>query len=176
MGGWQFLAVKHTQSNCKLHLCLWVRAGATLYRAGFLWQGCQAAMCRSCLTAISSWLWYGCEQPRTSACQSQSEDPWQKMWHPCSKRFKKEQHPEQGRRWGTVFVENPCQSSKCMDWQRETTAFQPQPPEVPTTSLKGLGEVECNAWQKHVMLGLRKVGVVLDWNWLGRKREKKVCT
>lgn len=49
-----------------------------------------------------------------------------------------------------------------MDWQRETTAFQPQPPEVPTTSLKGLGEVECNAWQKHVMLGLRKVGVVLD--------------
>lgn len=29
-----------------------------------------------------------------------------------------------------------------MDWQREITAFQPQPPARPTTSLKELGRIE----------------------------------
>lgn len=78
---------------------------------------------------------------------------------------------------GLQAVGDPCQSRgkwvKCMDCQRETITFQPQPPALPITSLKGLGETEYNAWQKQGKLGPGRdeSGVWLKLRW-GKEEER----
>lgn len=63
-------------------------------------------MCRSSQGAASQLLPanFDMDVNSPSACQSQSEDPWQRTWHPCSNRFKKEQHPQKGGdTWGDTW-------------------------------------------------------------------------
>lgn len=65
-----------------------------------------------------------------------------------------------------------------MDWQRETTAFQPQPPALPTT-LRGVGDIECNAWENQGKLdqegfNILGSGVGLKLSWKEEEKKKDV--
>lgn len=64
-----------------------------------------------------------------------------------------------------------------MDWQRETTAFQPQPPALPTT-LRGVGDIECNAWENQGKLdqegfNILGSGVGLKLSWKEEEKKKR---